>query len=186
MKRFFSIFTMILTVCMLFFCSSCSLRTNIIVKDINKNSNLEIKLLTLVDENLFDENYDTIPGFGITGYFDKKYGENYMGNSDAIHACSVIYHVSSYPDAFFGKKRVTGIDITDPTIKIYGFSVGGDVAEIEAFLLDNGYKKFDDADRLKKFKKGKVQIRIGIHYEEQTIRSIYIGVDATNITGVIF
>ncbi len=187
MKRFFiAIFTTILTVCMLFLCSGCSLRTNIIVKEINEKSNFEIDLLTLYDENLFGENYGTIPGFGITGYFDKKYGENYEENSDAIHACSVIYHVTSYPDVILGKQRVTGIDVTDPLIQVYGFSVGDSATELESFLLDNGYKNFDDANRLKKFKKGNVQICIGINYEEQTLNSIYVGVDSTNFTGVIF
>ena len=187
MKRFFmAIFLTILTVCMLVCGLGCSLRTKAIVNDINENSNLEIGLLTKADDGLFDENYDTIPGFGITGYFDKKYGENYMENSDVIDACSVIYHVTSYPDALYGKLHVTGIEITDPAIEIYDFSIGDSVAEIEAFLQDNGYKKFDDANRLKKFKKGNVQIRIGINYEEQTMQSIYIGVDSTNFTGVIF
>ena len=187
MKKFFTaIFTTILTACVLFLCVGCSINTKAIVKDINENSNLEIGLLTRVEDDLFDENYDTIPGFGITGYFDKKYGENYQENSDAIDACSVIYHVTSYPDAFFGKLYVTGIEITDPNIQIYGFSTGDSVTEIKNFFLEKKYTIFQEADRLIKMKKGKVEIRIGIHYEEQTIRSIYVGVNTTNVTGVIF
>jgi len=187
MGKFFKrIFITLLTACVLFFCVGCSINTKAIVKDINENTNLEIGLLTRVEDGLFDEKYDTIPGFGITGYFDKKYGDNYQENSDAIDACSVIYHVTSYPDVILGKECVTGIAVTDPLIQVYGFSVGDSVAEMETFLLDNGYKNFDDANRLKKFKKGKVQIRIGINYEEQKIRSIYVGVDSTNITCAIF
>ena len=187
MKRLFkALYVAILTCVLLFCCTGCTWWTKAIVKDINENTNLEIGLLTKVDESLFDENYDTIPGFGITGYFDKKYGENYMENSDAIDACSVIYHVTSYPDAFYGKLHVTGIEITDPAIEIYGFSVGDSVADFESFLLGKGFKNFYKADRILKFKKGKIEVRCGVNYEEQTIRSIYIGVNTTNIFGVVF
>ena len=187
MKKICSILLIwICAVCMLFCGAGCSLRTKAIVNDINENSNLEIGLLTKADDCLFDENYDIIPGFGITGYFNKKYGENYMENSDIIDACSVIYHVTSYPDALYGKLYVTGIEITDPTIEIYGFSVGESVADFENFLLDKGFKNFHKADRMLKFKKGKIELRCGVNYEEQTIRSLYIGVNTTNIFGIVF
>ena len=187
MKRLFKAVYIAILMCVLLFCGTgCSLRTKAIVKDINENTNLEIDLLTKVEDNLFDENYDIIPGFGITGYFNKKYGENYQENSDAIDACSVIYHVTSYPDAMFGKAHITGIEITDPEIHIYGFYVGDSVADFESLLLVKKYKKFYEAERVMKFEKGKVEIRIGINYEEQTIRSIYVGVDGTNIFGIIY
>ena len=187
MKRLFKAFYIaIFTLILLFFGAGCSLRTKAIVKDINENTNLEIDLLTKVEDNLFDENYDIIPGFGITGYFNKKYGENYMENSDIIDACSVIYHVTAYPDAMFGKAHVTGIQITDPDIHFYGFNVGDSAADFESFLIGKNYKIFDKSERLIKFEKGKVEIRIGINYEEQTVRSIYVGVDTTNIFGIVY
>lgn len=182
-KRMFAIF---LTAFMLFLCVGCSINTKSIVKEINNNTNLEIKLLTKVDEDLFDENYEIIGGFGITGYFDKKYGENYLENSEAIDACSVIYHVTSYPDVLLGKPHVTGIEITDPAITFYGYSVGDNMEGVEAFFTKKGYDKFYDNGHLLKFNKGKVQIRIGVNNEEQTICSIYVGVDTTNCTGVVF
>lgn len=187
MKKFFmAIFAIILTPCMLFLCAGCSLRTNAIVKDINNNTNLEIKLLTRVEDGLFDENYDIIPGFGIKGYFDKKYGENYMENSDVIDSCVVIYHVTSYPDAFFGKSHITGIEITDPAITLYGYSVGDSIEGVADFFKEKGYEETYNNGHLFKFNKGKVQIRIGVNFEEQTIRSLYAGVDTTNCTGVVF
>lgn len=187
MKRFLKIIcAVVLTACCLLFGVGCSLQTDAIVKDINQNTNLEIKLLVKAEDSLFDENYEIIGGFGITGYFDKKYGENYTENSDAIDACSVIYHVTSYPDALFGKPHVTGIEITDPAITLYGYSVGDSVDGVADFFIDKGYEKTYDDSHLFKFNKGKIQIRIGVNYEEQTIRSIYVGVDTTNCTGVVF
>ena len=187
MKRFFKIVCeMILTACCLLFGVGCSLQTDAIVKDINQNTNLEIKLLVKAEDSLFDENYESIGGFGITGYFDKKYGENYAENSDAIDAYSVIYHVTSYPDVLLGKACVTGIEITDPAITLYGYSVGDSVDGVADFFIDKGYEKTYDNSHLFKFNKGKIQIRIGVNNEEQTIRSLYVGVDTTNCTGVIF
>ena len=179
MKRVFSIVMATLTMCILFLSTGCSLKASKIVEDVNKNCNAEIDLLTPFTEDLFGENYNKIEGYGTTGYYDKKYGENYNENSDIINACSVIYHVSCYPFLIFGKQYVTGIDITDPTISVYGYSVGDNAKDMQKFLEEKGLKIFDDAERLKKFQKDDLEIRIGINYEEQTINSIYLGVNAT-------
>ena len=172
-------------VILLLFSSGCSLLAIKNAEDVNKNSNLEIGLLTYAGNGLFDEHYGEIPGFGITGYYDKKYGD-YEENADSIYSCSVIYHVTSYPDVLSGKQYVTGIDVTDPETKIYGYSVGDSVEDFEAYLKEKGYKKFYDNGHLMKFKKGKMQFRCGVDVETQTIRSLYVGVNVTNNCGVIF
>jgi len=173
------------TVILLLFSSGCSLLAVKNAEDINKNSNLQIGLLTYAEDGLFDENYGVIPGFGITGYYDKKYGD-YDANADSIYSCSVIYHVTSYPDVLSRKQYVTGIDITDPEIKIYGYSVGDSVEGFEEFFKKKGYEKFSDNGHLMKFKKGKMQSCCGVDVETQTIRSLYVGVNVTNNCGVIF
>jgi hypothetical protein len=169
----------------LLFSTGCSLLAIKNAEDIHKNSNLEIGLLTYAGDGLFDENYGVIPGFGITGYYDKKYG-GYDVDADAVSSCSVIYHVTSYPDVLSGKQYVTGIDVTDPEIEIYGYSVGDSVEGLETFLEEKGYKKFSDNGNLMKFKKAKMQFRCSVDVETRTIRSLYVGVNVTNNCGVIF
>ena len=165
--------------------SSCKpILSEKIVEDINENSNFEIALLTPVVEVDFSS-FGVIPGHGITGYYDKKYGDEEV-NYDDLHACYVQYDVTSYPDVVLGEKYVTGIFITDPDIYVYDYSVGDNSEEFFDFLEDKGFDKYYNTNRMVKFSKHKVEIRCGVDFEAQTINSIYVGVDLTNRLGVIF
>ena len=160
------------------------IRSEMFVEDINRNSNFEINLLTPADEADFSD-FNTVPGMGITGYYDKKYGDADV-DYDAYYACHVQYDVTSYPDVAFGEQCVTGIRITDPDIHIYGYSVGDSCTEFFDFLEDKGFDEYYNSGRLMKFSKGRVEIRCGFEPETQTIRSLYVGMDLTHRLGVIF
>lgn len=165
--------------------SSCKpILSEKIVEDINNHSNFEIDLLTPAKEADFD-GFGIIPGFGVTGYYDKKYGDidaDYV----AVYACYVQYDVTCYPDVAFGEKYVTGIFVTDPDIHVYGYSIGDNSEEFSEFLEEKGFDAYYDNGHLMKFSKGKVEIRYGINNETQEIRSLYVGIDLTNRLGVIF
>ena len=158
--------------------------TEKIVADINKNSNLEIELLTPA-EDMGVSDFGIMPGFGITGYYDKKYGDEEI-DPDSLYKCYVRYDVTSYPDVLLGEQCVTGIYITDPSIFIYGYSVGDSSKDFSNYLKDKGFKEYYTSNRLVKFSKGKVELRCGINYEAQAIDSLYVGVTLTNSCGVIF
>lgn len=160
------------------------IRSEMFVEDINRNSNFEINLLTPADEADFSD-FNTVPGMGVTGYYNKKYGDMDV-DYDAGYACYVQYDVTCYPDVAFGEKYVTGIRITDPDIHVYGYSVGDSYTEFLNFLEDKGYDEYYNSGRLMKFSKGRVEIRCGFEPETQTIRSLYVGMDLTNRLGVIF
>ena len=165
--------------------SSCKpILSEKIVEDVNENSNFEIALLTPVVEIDFSS-FGVIPGHGITGYYDKKYGDEEV-DYDELHACYVQYDVTSYPDVVLGEKYVTGIFITDPDIYVYDYSVGDNSEEFFDFLEDKGFDKYYNTNRMVKFSKHKVEIRCGVDFEAQTINSLYVGVDLTNRLGVIF
>ena len=155
-----------------------------IVEDINNNSNFEIDLLTKVEEGDF-EGFATIPGFGVTGYYNKKYGDM-EADYDAVYACYVQYDVTAYPDVALGDPYVTGIFITDPEIHLYGYNVGENSEEFFDFLEKKGFKEYYNNGHLMKFSKGKVEIRCGVKNETQEIDSLYVGMDLTNMLGVIF
>ena len=155
-----------------------------IVEDINNNSNFEIDLLTPAEEVSF-EGFATIPGFGVTGYYNKKYGDM-EADYDAVYACYVQYDVTSYPDVALGEPYVTVIFVTDPDINIYGYSVGDSSEEFSDILSDKGFEEYYNNGSLIKFTKGKVEIRCGINNGTQEINSLYVGMDLTNMLGVIF
>ena len=165
--------------------SSCRpLLSEKIVEDINNHSNFEVDLLTPAQEADFD-GFGIIPGFGVTGYYDKKYGD-IDADYDAVYACYVQYDVTCYPDVSFGDEYVTGIFVTDPDINLYGYSVGDSSEEFSEFLEEKGFDEHENNGHLMKFSKGKVEIRCGINNETQEIRSLYVGIDLTNRLGVIF
>ena len=154
------------------------------VEDINNNSNFEIDLLTKVEEGDF-EGFGVIPGHGVTGYYDKKYWDM-DADYDAVYACYVRYDVTAYPDVALGEPYVTGIFITDPEIHLYGYTVGGSSEEFSDILGDKGFEEYYNNGHLMKFSKGKVEIRCGINHETQEINSLYVGMDLSNMLGVMF
>ncbi len=164
--------------------SGCSLGTQKKVDDLNANSDFAVGLLTPIEEADFDD-YSIIPGFGVTGYYDKKYGD-WEVDMEAVSACYVRYNVTSYPDYMSGEQYVTGIFVTDPEISVYGYSVGDDSEAYKAFLQEKGFKLYEDDLRVKRFEKGKVKLRFGVNPETQSIRSIDVEVDVTNHCGVVF
>lgn len=164
--------------------SGCSIGTQKTVDDVNANSTLEIDLLTSVDEVDFSD-FGVVPGFGITGYYDKKYGD-WDADIGAVSACYVQYDVTSYPDYMSKKKYVTGIRVTDPEVSVYGYCVGDNANEYKAFLIDKGFKLDEEWDRIKRFENGKLLLRFSLEPETQQITSISVEVDVTNCCGVIF
>ena len=159
--------------------SSCKpILSEKIVEDINNHSNFEVDLLTPAEEADFD-GFGIIPGFGVTGYYDKKYGD-IDADYDAVYACWVKYDVKAYPNAAHGDYCVTGIHIKDPDIHVYGYSVGDSREEFSDFLEEKGFDEYYNNGHLMKFSKGKVEIRCGINNETQEIDSIYVGIEKRN------
>jgi hypothetical protein len=152
-----------------------------IVEDINENSNFEIALLTPADEADFS-NFNTVPGMGITGYYNKKYDEYLV---EGIHERYVQYDVSTYPTIVVGKQYVTGIEIKDPDVHIYGYTVGDSSQAFSDFLEDKGFDEFYNNGHMMKLSKGRVEIRFGFNNETQEIHSLHVGM-MTTAAGIIY
>ena len=185
MKRFF---LMILIIFMGCFLSGCSLVARVNAKEINDNSNFEIALLTKADEVNF-EGFQVIPGFGINRYYDSKYGifEEPAMVSEVPHVC---YDISGFPDTL-GERYVTGIYCSDPSIDLFGYSVGDSVKEFKACLEDRNFTRNSKRGSLffEVYEKGRMEIRFGIDYNEQDegfIRDFYVRVDTTNFFMVVY
>ena len=151
------------------------------VEDINENSNFEIALLTPADEVDFSD-FNTVPGMGITGYYNKKYDEYLV---EGIRERYVQYDVTTYPTIVVGKQYVTGIEIMDPDVHMYGYSIGDNSQDLADFLEDKGFDEFYNSGHLMKFSKGRVEIRFGFNNETKEIHSLYVGM-MTTVGGIVY
>ena len=162
--------------------SSCKpILSEKIVEDINENSNFEIALLTPADEVDFSD-FNTVPGMGITGYYNKKY-DQYLVSGELERY--VQYDITTYPRIMFGEQYVTGIEIKDPDVHMYGYSVGDNSQDLADFLESKGFDEFYNSGHLMKFSKGRVEIRFGFNNETQEIHSLYVGM-MTTVGGIVY
>lgn len=172
------------TACALSF-GGCSLAAKSTVRDINDNSDFAIDLLTKA-EDLDLSGFGIIPGYGIDGYYDLKYGNFEEDPSEMDGVPMVRYDVSGWPDTL-GERYVTGISCSDPAVKLYGFSVGDSFAAFEEFLTEEkDFEKYYDTLWFAKFRKGKVEIRCGVDYDTGLIRDYFVGVRSSNLFGVVY
>lgn len=168
--------------------SGCSIGTKRLVNDINANATWELNLLTPEEEMHFsDSGYGIVPGFGITGYYDKKYGEGNMETGE-LPSTYVLYSVTSYPDAMSKKKCITRIEVHDPDVEIYGFSIGDSSQAFGELLREKGFQPYNDYDaRMDRFKKGRIIIYYGVDHDTQTIfNDMTVAVETTNHCGIVF
>lgn len=169
----------VLTICIIsLFSSGCigrALSKNF-ARDIQKNSNFEFGILQEITEESVFEDYYVVPGFGITGYVDKKYGENYDKQEISTY---VQYSVSSWPDVLSKKKYITGIDCHDEKYTLYGLKIGDAYEEWQRGLKEKGFKEKD----------GRFYyncIRINVNHRNGLVFSFSIFADSTNFSGVQF
>lgn len=94
------------------------------------------------------------------------------------------YTISGYPDCLDDYK-VTSIKTKDAKYKLFGFSVGSPMPEGQNALAANGYKiqSTETSGWGYAYKKGKINIRL---FGSDTIGMIWIQLDITNRTGVVF
>ena len=171
------------------FCmSGCSIGTKKLVNDINANATWEMGLLLPEEEMQFSEyGYGIVPGFGITGYYDKKYGEADI-NTAEMPPTYVLYSVTSYPDTMSKKKCITRIEVHDPDVEIYGFSIGDSSEAFGELLREMGFQPYNDYNaRMDRFKKGRIVIYYGVDPDTQTIfNAMTVAVETTNHCGIVF
>ena len=162
--------------------SSCAPMTAKTVRAVNDASTSEIALLTHVSE-IDCSIYQHIRGFGVTGYYDKKYETQDDGD---VAECYVLYSVTSYPDASSTNQYVTRIDVTDPSVDVCGYSVGDSVQDFQTYLLSNDFRLLENGERVRRFEKGKVLVHFGVELQTQTIFDICVEVEVSNFFGLMF
>ena len=162
--------------------SSCAPMTAKTVRVVNDASTYDIALLTHVSEIDFSA-YQQVPGFGVTGYYDKKYETQDDGD---VAKCYVLYSVTSYPDVISSQQYVTRIDVTDPSVDVCGYSVGDNAQDFQRYLLEQDFRLLENGERVRRFEKGKVLVHFGVEPQTQTIFDMCVEVEVSNFFGLIF
>ncbi|MBR4419784.1 MAG: hypothetical protein IKT32_02790 [Clostridia bacterium] len=144
---------------------------------IKKESNFEFCILQRITEDTSFEDYFVIPGFGICGYINKKYGEDFHSLYDENKF--VQYDVSSWPDVLSRKEYITGISCHDDSYMVFGLKIGDEYSRWQEVLRSKGFKEKDG-----RFYYG--CIRFNVNARDGVVYSFSIYADSTNLTGVVF
>ncbi len=176
-SRFLVVFVLIITL-LVFPFSGCIGKsiTLSFARNMQKNTNFEFCILTEITADISFEDYFIVPGFGVTGYVNKKYGEDYSSKEDINY---VQYSVSSWPDVLSKKQYITGIHCYDENYNIYGLKIGDSAQKWEQTLTQKGFK-------LKDGRYYYSHIRINVNQREGVVFSFSIYADSTNISCVVF
>ncbi len=146
-----------------------------------KDTNLEFWITQRVSsESLHDNGYTFVPGvFGASMFYGSGYSpvEDEEGNLKTPDIY-VVYTITGYPD-ITGKETITEIVITDPTVTVYGLTMGSSEDEINQKMKKLGFKKKTLYSGEHTYNKNNCSFAFS-----QT--SIYIIANATNMFHVVF
>ena len=105
------------------------------------DTNLSFWITEKVESSSFEE-FTFLPGgFGVNMYLDKRYELEDQENPLSIPPFHVIYHVTKYPDYSDKDSYVTFIEITDPSIYVYGLSTDSNQEDISSRMEKEGFQE---------------------------------------------
>ena len=121
----------IVTLALLFNACSSSKKDSDIYLTRPKDTNLEFWITQRVTfKDLEDKGCTYLPGWmGADEYLDSRYEADTSGEMAVAPEIHVTYLVSGYPDNI-DDRAITHIEITDPTITVYGLTINSTDSEI--------------------------------------------------------
>lgn len=130
--------------------------------------------------------------FGSTEtYLAKEYEPRYCdihGYVIGLPEEYVVYKVGAYPDLSDGGRFITGIEITDRSVSVFGITVESSGADFESVFKDMGcevsVENRANGDKVMSAEKGDVTISLTNPAEGR--RYIKISVEVTNKTGIVY
>ena len=157
--------------------------TRITAEKLSKNTGLPFRLLERTPD--FSGEYGLIGGFGITGYYDRKYegeaGWNDDNDFDAQKSGGVIYYVSKWQDTLTGQNRITNIVVGDPDITLLGCRVGDSTEAFAKALTEAGFCK---TDGLYCYRKNGVYVSLSPDEETGSVAVFTLFVKPSNLFGI--
>lgn len=96
-----------------------------------------------ITENVEGVNWDKYkevhPLYGAKEYFGKGYERALQDNGEK-QSPYVSYLITAYPDYVDGGEYVTEIEITDPTVTVYGLTINSPFEEFDSLFQGKGYE----------------------------------------------
>lgn len=169
-------------VVIIFFTIICFLMTGCskdIYLDKPDETNLSYWITQRVSHNDFTDCTFLPGGFGMDMYLDGRYEAVNLENNASAPDIHVIYYVTGYPD-LLDSPAVSRIEITDPTILVYGLTMKSSESDIDSRMEEYKFKKSDNTEP-----------GIKAYYKSNTIfifssSSIIISASTTNNEGIIY
>lgn len=135
----------------------------------------------------FSDHAEVDGWFGAREYYGLGYAPT--ANEDGTYPppYSVKYLITAYPDYADGGQYVTRIEITDPAVEVYGFTVDSDLSEFDQVMTELGF-------RLSENYGGEYShdfTRLGVHfrfdrYPGDTLGKLIIWAEITNREGISY
>lgn len=174
MKKIVAVLMLIL---LMFILSGCKIFNNVKVPE---ETTLEFWVGQNVDGFDFSNHYERFGVFGGKAYYGLGYVPETDENGYQIDPNKyVLYMVTSYPDYSSKQQCVTHIEITDPTVKVYGVTLDSSFEDFDKNLTSKGYDIVENTTTFRRYKKGKITI-------SKSDISIIIRIKVTNNLGIIF
>ena len=130
MKRILSLIVLLISLSFCVF-SGCSKGETVFLKR-PKDTNLEFWITQNVTDVDFSEYEVASPGLiGATIFYGKGYSEK--------STQKVTYKVATYPDLGDDGRYITGINISDPNITVYGLTINSATHEFDETMRTHGF-----------------------------------------------
>lgn len=145
-----------------------------------ENTTLSYWITQIVTDDDFKD-CTFLPGlFGGSEYLDGRYEAVVTEHEGGYKSYSepdiaVIYTTTSYPDYASKTRCVTGIEITDPAISVYGLTREFETKEIQKTMLGYGFKQYREST----FRKNNCNVSFSNH-------GINLVANVTNVEGIQF
>ena len=163
---------------------------NIPNKDRDKETTLDFWICENVDDYDWSGHDEIFGWFGASEFLGKRYRLTYNEEEQRYEKPKfyVSYVVTNYPDYSSPSSCVTRIDITDPTVKVYGLTTKSTLLEFIEVFSDLGYdisKEGSNADGyIKAEKNGITFYRVPGNDERPTM--IKIRAYISNMYGIMY
>lgn len=170
----------ILSIFILASCADKAVEKNLAKPD---DTTLEFWITQKVSEVDFSDHYQVHDVFGAYMYYGYGYQPVHVdGDYFAPPDYCVMYTVSGYPDASNDFTHITRIDITDPTVSIYGINCDSTFDEFDKAFTELGCDIIDN-EKIHTANYGKTSIDLK---KFDSYNCIVISVKVTNKYGIMF
>ncbi len=109
------------------------------IPDKPEDTALEFWITENVEGVNWDEYKEVGPMYGAKEYFGKGYERAYRDSGEK-QSPYVSYLITAYPDYADGGQYITKIEITDPTVTVYGLTINSPFEEFDSLFQGKGYE----------------------------------------------